>query len=135
MAAFKTVATGPLIATAKVRLTTNASFVPNPDATIAELAADEADYSGYTAGGLALVVGAPVNLSPSCQGAVTALSFIATAASPFVPAQCYGYWVDDGTNVIAQEAFPGGVAIGFGVAGDFLELVLQLPLQATQAAA
>lgn len=121
-----------MIATAKVRLSTNPSFVPNSLATIAELAANEANYSGYTAGGVALVVGSPVNLSPTCQGAVTAVSFVATAASPYVPSNVYGYWVDDGTNVIAQEAFAGGASVGFGAPGDFLELVLELPQQGPQ---
>lgn len=133
LAAFKTMATAPLIATAKVRLTSNPSFTPQPNSTIAELAADEVAYSGYTAGGVALVVGAPVNLSLTCQGAVTGVQFLAAVASPFVPGQAYGYWVDDGTNVILQEAFPGGIAYGFGAPGDFLELVLQIPQQAPQA--
>jgi hypothetical protein len=132
LAAFKTVASAALIATAKVRLSHNPSFVPNPGATITGLAAEECNYSGYAAGGVALVVGSPVNLSTSCQGAVTGLQFLATAASPFVSDNAYGYWVDDGTNVILQEAFPGGMAVPFGAPGDFLELILEIPQQATQ---
>lgn len=135
VAAWKTVASAALIATAKVRLSNNPGLVINPGLTIAELAANECAYSGYTAGGLALVVGAPANLSPTCQGAVTGLQFLAASASPFVPDTAYGYWVDDGTNFIAGEAFPGGVGFSFGAAGDFLELVLELPLQSTQATA
>ena len=133
IAALKTTAAGPLVATAKVRLSKDPSFRPTPANTIAELAANETDYSGYTAGGVALVVGNPVNLSPTCQGAVTGLQFLSTTATPYVSDQAYGYWVDDGTNVILAEAFPAGTIANFASPGAFLELVLQLPMQAPQA--
>ena len=131
--ALKTAPTNPLINTAKVRLSNNPAFNPNPAETIATLAATECAYTGYAAGGIALVVGSPVNLSPICQGAVTTLQFLATTATPFVPDTSYGYWVDDGTNVILAEAFPVGFPFGFSAPGDFLELVLQIPAQAFQA--
>jgi hypothetical protein len=128
----KTAPTNPLINTAKVRLSTQLGFSPSGTATIAELAANEANYSGYTAGGLALTLTGPVNLSALCEGMIAALTFLATTATPFVPNTLYGYWVDDGTNVIAQEAFP---APGITIAGpgDFLALLLQLPQQVNQA--
>lgn len=133
VAAWKTTASAALIATAKVRLIHEASFTISPQTTIAQLAAQECDYSGYTAGGVALVVGAPVNLSLNAQGAVTGIQFLATAATPFVADTAYGYWVDDGTNMIAGEMFAGGVGITFASAGAFLELILELPLQVNQA--
>ena len=131
VAAWKTTASNPLINTAKLRLTTVSSFLPSPDATIAGLDANEANYSGYTAGGLAIVLSAPVNLSPTCVGSVVNETFIATAGSPFVPNVLTGYWADDGTNVIAMEAF-GGAGIPINGPGDFLALLMQLPLQALQ---
>lgn len=133
LAAYKTTASGPLIASAKVRLINSPTFAPTPATTIADLAAVECAYSGYAAGGIALTVGAPVNLSRTCQGAVTALQFLATAATPFVQDSAYGYWVDDGTNMIVVEMFPAGTVAPFGSAGAFLELLLQLPQQAPQA--
>ncbi len=133
LAAFKTTASAALIASAKVRLSNNPSFRPTPTDTIAGNAATECDYSGYAAGGVALVVGAPANLSPTCQGAVTGVQFLATTATPFVASSAYGYWVDDGTNVILAEAFSAGFIATFAAAGDFLELVLEIPQQSPQA--
>lgn len=133
IAALKTVPGGALVTGGKVRLSKDPSFRPTPANTIAELATNETDYSGYASGGVALVVGNPVNLSPSCQGAVTGVQFLATTATPYVSDQAYGYWVDDGTNVIMAEAFPAGVIANFAAPGAFLELILQLPMQAPQA--
>lgn len=127
----KTAPTNPLINTGKVRLTTATGFSPSGTNTIAELSPNEANFSGYTAGGLALTLTGPVNLSALCEGMIAALTFLATTASPFVPNVLTGYWVDDGTNVIAQEAFPSpGITIS--AAGDFLALLLQLPQQVNQ---
>jgi len=133
VAAWKTVALAPLIATPKVRLVNSPSFTINPQTTIAELAAVECNYSGYAAGGIALVVGSPVNLSNAAQGAVTGLQFVSTTATPYVGATAFGYWIDDGTNLIAGEMFAGGFSADFGSAGSFLELILQLPIQLNQA--
>lgn len=131
--AYKTAPMNPLIDTAKVRLSNNPAFVASPGSTVAELDATECAYSGYAAGGIALVVGAPVILSATCEGAVTALQFLATSATPFVSDTAYGYWIDDGVNVILSEPFsvPGGIP--FAAAGNFLELIVQLPQQAPQA--
>jgi hypothetical protein len=132
LAALKTTAGGPLVDTAKIRLSNNAAYTPGPDDTIAGNAASEADYSGYAAGGIAVVLSAPVNLSQGCQGVLCPVLYEATAASPFVSAVVYGYWVDDGTNIICGERFAGAVNYGFAGPGDFLQLILQLPLLVNQ---
>jgi hypothetical protein len=134
LAAFKTVATAALVATAKVRLNINPAFNPGPGDTIAENAANEANFTGYTAGGAAVMLGSPVNLSPTCQGAIATANFAATSSGTFVSNVIHGYWIDDGTNVIFAEAFPAGVSFTFGVPGDFLELILQFPQQSNQPA-
>ena len=131
-AAWKTTASGALILDGKLRLNTNPSFNPSAEDTIAGNAANEADYSGYTAGGIAVTLSAPVNLSATCVGAICSGTFAATTDSPFVSSVVYGYWIDDGTNVIAAEAFPTNQQVTFGTPGDFLELVVQLPIQAVQ---
>lgn len=133
LAAYKTRPAGALIVSGKVRLINSPTFAPTPQTTVAELAAVECAYSGYPAGGAALTVGDPVNLSRTCQGAVTAIQFVATTATPFVPDTAYGYWVDDGTNMICVEMFPSGQEAPFASAGAFLELLLELPQQAPQA--
>jgi hypothetical protein len=133
MAALKTTASGPLVATAKVRLNTNPAFNPQPGDSIATNTANEADFSGYTTGGDSLTISNPVNLSATCQGVVGAVTFTSATASPFVSGTAYGYWVDDGTNVIVAERFANGVNFGFSAPGDFLELIVQIPAQAFQA--
>lgn len=131
--AYKTTAAGPLVATAKVRLNTNPAFNPGAGDTIADNVANEADFSGYPAGGIAVVLSAPVNLSTTCQGSLFNATYTAAAATPFVTGTAYGYWVDDGTNVIMGEKFGAGINFAFGVPGDFLELIGQMPQQAYQA--
>lgn len=132
MAALKTVPMAALVVGAKMRLNTNPAFNPQPSDTIADNTANEADYSGYAAGGIAVVLSAPVNLSPTCQGVVSSGLFLATTATPFVPSVAYGYWVDDGTNIIIAEKFGGGTNFPFASAGDFLDLIINLPAQAIQ---
>jgi hypothetical protein len=130
IAAFKARPAGPLVsATAKFRLSKDAAYNPTPDSTIAGLAANEADYSGYTAGGETVVLSAAVNLSSIGVGALATQLFEATVAGPFVPANVYGWWIDDGTNVIAAEAFPVGTVATFASPGDFLDLTAVLPVR------
>jgi hypothetical protein len=132
MAALKTAPMNPLVNTAKIRLNTNPAFNPSPGDAISTNTANEADYTGYTAGGIAVSLSSPVNLSPTCQGVVASALFTATSASPFVSSVVYGYWIDDGTNVILAEKFAGGINVAFDAAGAFLELIVQLPAQAIQ---
>lgn len=132
-AALKTAPMNPLVNAAKIRLSSQAGFNPLVSSTPASLAANEASYSGYPAGGIAAVLTAGLNLSSSCEGAIAQAVFEATAATPFVPGVAYGYWVDDGTNVILAEAFPAGQSASFNVPGAFLTLAVLFPTQLLQA--
>lgn len=127
LAALKTVASAALIATAKVRLSTDTAFNPTPNVTISALAAHEAAYTGYTAGGVAAVLSAPVNPSTVVLGVLIPALFIATSSGSFVPATVTGWWLDDGTNFICGEAFGGGNTANFGQPGDFLDLTVVVP--------
>lgn len=132
LAAMKTDPGVALIATAKIRLNKSPVYNPTPDSTIAELSADEADYSGYAAGGIAMVVSDPLNLGDYIQGTMSSVLFKATTASPFVQNSCYGWWIDDGANVIAAEVFPTGTVALFGAVNDFLQLDVVTPLPLLQ---
>jgi hypothetical protein len=132
-AALKTRAAAALVATPKIRLSSNSNFNPTPQSSIATLSASEAAFSGYPAGGASGTVSDPVNLSTMAVGVLMSATFVATTAAPFVEGTCYGYWVDDGTNVIAYERFAGGIQVTFGVPGDFLQLDIELPMQLLQA--
>lgn len=128
LAAFAAAPLAELIDTAKIRLSQNPAFAPDPDSAIADLTPTEADYSGYTAGGIAMVVSAPLNLGTDVQGTMSSVLFKATTATPFVSNTVYGWWIDDGTNLICGEAFPGGVNALFGSINDFLQLDVVTPL-------
>lgn len=132
-AANKTAPMTALIASGKLRLSNNPALVANPQATISQLAADECAYSGYTAGGIAVTLSGPLILSNSAVGMLCTGTFLATTATPFVSDSAHGYWIDDGTNVILVEAFPPGTVFSFAQAGAFLELVVLIPLQTSQA--
>jgi hypothetical protein len=135
LAALKTAPANPLINTGKVRLSHDPAFNPIPASTVAALVAQEASFSGYTAGGIAVALSAPLNLTTQVDGVLTSALFLAVTASPFVADVAYGWWIDDGTNVIAGEAFAGGVNVGFNGPGDFLDLEVFLPYVLHQATA
>jgi len=132
LAAMKTVPGGALIVTGKVRLSQDPAFNPTPASTRAGLAAGEADYSGYAAGGIAYVVPDPVNLDTETQGLQVTVAFVATAANPFVENTIYGWWIDDGTNVVVAEKFANDATANFGAAGDFLSLNTRVPFMLEQ---
>ena len=128
LSAFKTVPAAALLATAKVRLSKDPNFGPTPESKIADFTVSECDFSGYTAGGVALVMSGPVNLSTKYEGMLADANFVAAAATPFVANSVYGYWVDDGTNVVAAERFPTGTTGTLTKPGDFLALTVILGL-------
>ncbi len=135
MQAFTTLPAAKLINTAKLRLSHDPAFSPTPGSTIAALAAQEANFTGYPAGGAAFATGTPIHLAPSIDGAGTAVFFQATTGAPFTADTVYGYWVDDGTNVIAYERFAGGVAMPFTSPGVGMEMVVFLPFPLSAATA
>lgn len=131
LAAFKTDPGAALVATAKLRFSTDPLFNPTGDSVLADLEAAEADFTGYTAGGYTVTLSAPVNLSPTILG--TEQFVLAVAADPtppdlFNPNTVYGYWIDDGTNMILAEKFAGGVSAEIGQPGDHIGLTYSTPL-------
>jgi hypothetical protein len=135
LAAIATRPAAALIAAGKIRLTVDPTFAPTPDMTLASAVSNEANYSGYAAGGIAAVFTVALNISPSIQGAIASALFEATPAGPFVSAVVTGYWLDDGTNIVIAERFAQGATAAFSAAGDFLDLTTVLPLGLAQVAA
>jgi hypothetical protein len=133
--AYSTLPTAALIHLGKLRLSNDPNFNPSPDNQIADFAGHEAAFSGYTAGGQAFGPTAPVNLPAGGVIAEAVGSFTAAAATPFVTDQVTGWWVDDGTNVIAGERLASGLVISFARPGDNLTLVVGLPMTFGQASA
>lgn len=130
VAALKTAPANPLINLAKLRLSQSPVFNPTPLNVPADFIANEATYSGYTAGGVAVVLTVGLVLSQGAVGAFFGNLFLATGAA--VQNLVYGYWIDDGTNVIVAERFAGGVNFPFQQNGDNLDLNVFIPVQLTQ---
>ena len=123
----------PLINTPKVRLSKDSAFNPTPDSTRAALAANEADFTGYTAGGYTPTFAGAVNMSTNVVARLANVIAIAGTADPFIANTVYGYWLDDGTNVVLAERFANGAVAAFGSTGDYLaiHLAFALPLLQT----
>jgi hypothetical protein len=86
-------------------------------------------YSGYASA--TLTPAGPVNLPGQVQGLLANALFTATVASPFVPDTAIGYFISDGAaNVYAAELFTN--PIPFASAGDFADLLVAMPLAASQ---
>ncbi len=126
LAALLTRPAAALVVGAKLRLSKNPVFNPLPASVITDFTGLEADYTGYAAGGIALTIGAPLNLSGVIQGTEETTLFAATGSA--ITNSVYGYWVDDGTNVLFAEKFASGGIATFAIAGDFLNLSTRTPL-------
>lgn len=122
-----------LLATGKVRLSKDPLYNPQPGTLLAALTAQEANYSGYTAGGIAVALNGPINLSGNAQGYVQSVLFSAAVGAPFVPNNVTGWWIDDGTLLWYGERFANNLVASFATPGDYLELVVITPEQLFQA--
>jgi hypothetical protein len=129
LAAFNVRPAASLIGAGKLRLSHDPAFNPQPSSTIASLAANETNFSGYPAGGAALVLVPGVNLTPIIQAGIATAVFEAFTAAPFVADTITGWWCDDGVNLVAGEAFGPGNAVPIGAPGDFLQLDAILPIR------
>jgi hypothetical protein len=126
--ALSTVPTAALAATPKMRLSHDPAFAPISTSLPSELAAEEAMYTGYTAGGLAVLFGTPLNLSPSIQGITASITFEVGATAPTTPDSIYGYWIETTTELVCAEAFPTGLVFGMAAPGDYLTIVCAFAL-------
>jgi len=127
ISALGTVPGGPLLASAKLRLSKDINFNPNRDSLVADLASGEADYAGYTAGGVAVTPSAPVNIGAIGVGMVTDNVFHCTGST--TTNTIYGWWIDDGVNLVAAERFAGSFAPAMAANGDYLDLLAVIALQ------
>jgi hypothetical protein len=133
--AIKTVPGAALLVAPKVRLSKDALFNPLPGSVIADFTANEADFSGYTAGGYAPTLSGVVNLGANLIGLAAGVMPTCSGAGAPSPNTVYGWWIDDGTNFVVGEKFANGLFFTFQNPGDFLDLAIALPLALLQAAA
>ena len=124
--------TAGILATAKLRLSKDPQFNPTPDSTIAQLAAMEADFSGYAPGGKALTLNAYVNSSGGADSYYAQVIFNAAVATPQVSNTITGYWIDDATEFCVGERFAAGQSAAIDILGDYLGLTVLDPMQFNQ---
>lgn len=129
--ALKVAPADPLIDTAKVRLSKDPDFALNKNTVIEDLEDNEADFSGYAAGGVALTVGTAVNIGTSQAGTQAPVTFTAAAADPFVTGTVYGWWIDDTVNFICGERLTAPLVFQFNAPGDYLQLDVITPFPLT----
>lgn len=118
---------GALVAAGKLRLSKLPGIIANPNLTRAQLAANEAAYTGYPAGGYAVVFSAQVNLTTQILGLLVNQLFLVTADDPQVNETITAWWIDDGTNLVVMEAFAEGATWSQSGPGDFLALLASVP--------
>lgn len=90
-----------VLAASKLRLWV-AGFAPTVTTTKAEFVAEEADFSGYPAGGITITAFADPILDPnggaSINGGVQ--QFVVVTATPIVPNSIGGWWLEDSAGVV-----------------------------------
>lgn len=134
LTAFGTDPAAALLVTPKVRLSKDPAFAPTPDSTRAGLAANEADFTGYTAGGYTPTFSAPVRIGNNLQALLATVLPIRGVTLPGVNNTVFGWWIDNGTDVVVAESFAGGFQADFSNPGDFLDLSVVLPYMLGQSA-
>jgi hypothetical protein len=132
MAALTAAVTTGLLAAAKIRLSKDPQFNPTPDSVLSALAAQEADFSGYPAGGKALILAQGVGSSAGAYSDLAQVLFTGAPATPQVVNTITGYWVDDATEFCIGERFTAGLTVPFESAADYFGLTLLVPLMLYQ---
>lgn len=118
-----------LLALSKLRLF-KTGFTPSVSSVLADFVANEADYTGYTAGGAVLTAWLnPVNRA-SGGTAIGSPTVQFQAASPFTLANVVGGWflvAAAGTSVVAFGTFDSPIPIGALGQGFPMNLTLAFP--------
>lgn len=118
-----------LIVSPKIALLNDDPLTITPDTTKAQLDAHEAVFSGYTAGGQAVTLGAiPVRPSSVIQALAGNVSWVGPTVDPFVQGGVKGWYLYDTTfGLICSGQFSESVNIA--TPGDYLDLFAGLPFK------
>lgn len=118
------------LAASKLRLFKDTGLVPTPGTTLAELAAIEADYSGYTAGGITVANFTTPLLNPtggaSIQSGLQQFAFVPEVdPEDNVTNVIGGFFIVDATGkLVLVGTFPNGVPMQ--VEGNGIPMNVQL---------
>jgi hypothetical protein len=115
--------TAALLKTPKVHLLM-AAVLLNENTKVADLTPNEATYTGYTAGGIALPApGGPYELNPAVDGNLYTVVF-SVAAPGTVTNTIYGYWIDGNVGVEMYQSEIFATPYPMVLVGDFLQVNL-----------
>jgi hypothetical protein len=115
---------GALGATGKLRLSKDAGIAVGSNHTVAGLATNELDVSGYTPGGYDVVWTGLVNAAADKRAIRFDQLIVATDPDPdpFVGGRAYAWWIDNSVDVLCMEVFPADTILSWGIPGDYLDL-------------
>lgn len=128
--AYKTNPAAALLPTPAIGLIKDSGFNPNPATTLAEATAAECDFTDYARKTPTLSDG--VNLGVSIEGVTGTGTYTITTDPVVTDNTVLGYFVTDGTIVVAAELFGDGQSVEMAEPGDQLLVVMQLPLMSYQ---
>lgn len=117
---------GALLTAPKLHLSKDAAFAVIPTSSSVTLALQEADFSGYAAGGVAVVFVGPVNMGSQADGLIMDNVFLRTLGTPDIGESVYGWWIDDAAGFVCGEAF--GQPLALDLVEDFLDLLIAVPI-------
>lgn len=122
-------ATEHLLVAPKIALIGPNELSFSPDLTLAALEAAEVEFSGYTAGGAAVTLGAvPVRSGDRVMALAGNVSWVAPVADPFVEGEIVGWYMTDDTyGLVCFESFEESVLIAHP--GDYFDLFAGLALK------
>lgn len=118
-----------LIVNPKIALLNEDPLSITPDTTLEQLEEHEAAFSGYTAGGSAVTLGAvPVRPSNVVQALAGNVAWVGPVADPFISGGVKGWYLyDDTFGLICSGQFSESVNITGQ--GSYLDLFAGLPLK------
>lgn len=119
----------PALVSPKLALLGTSELVITPDTTLAELAAQQTEFTGYTATGQALDVEAPgvVRLGTNVQGLCGNAIWVLAAGAPTVTGTITGAYLADTTfGLICSAYFDEPVTLAN--VGDYLDVFWGVPM-------
>lgn len=118
-----------LLVAPKIGLITSDPLSLGPDTTLAELEAIQAAFSGYTAGGQAITLGAiPIRAKFDAVALAGNVAWVGSETDPFVSASIGGWYLHDTTyGLVCACQFAQPVLIASP--GDYLDLFVGLPVK------
>lgn len=126
-AAFKTNPAAALMVTPMCRLIKTEGFVITPATTLAQVEAEEADFTDYVEKATTLTE--PVNVGPDVEGLISTVTWNMSTDPVVTENTIYGYFIEAAGVLVMSEMFAAGQQVSMANVGDYLTINLSWPLQ------